>query len=47
MQVGFEMIDAFAGSLGISMNIPLCKALFGEGGFVPKHVLVVHFFASF
>uniref|UniRef100_U5GRU3 Peptidyl-tRNA hydrolase family protein n=1 Tax=Populus trichocarpa TaxID=3694 RepID=U5GRU3_POPTR len=29
--VGFEMIDAFAGSLGISMNIPLCKALFGEG----------------
>ncbi|KAL3609036.1 hypothetical protein D5086_000056 [Populus alba] len=29
--VGFEMIDAFAESLGISMNIPLCKALFGEG----------------
>ncbi|XP_011048198.1 PREDICTED: peptidyl-tRNA hydrolase, mitochondrial isoform X2 [Populus euphratica] len=31
MHVGFEMIDAFAESLGISMNIPLCKALFGEG----------------
>lgn len=29
--VGFEMIDAFAESLGISVNIPLCKALFGEG----------------
>lgn len=29
--MGFEMIDAFAESLGISMNIPLCKALFGEG----------------
>lgn len=29
--VGFEMIDAFAESLGISMSIPLCKALFGEG----------------
>ncbi|KAJ6340840.1 hypothetical protein OIU77_022202 [Salix suchowensis] len=29
--VGFEMIDAFSESVGISMNIPLCKALFGEG----------------
>lgn len=29
--VGFEMIDAFAESLGISVNTPLCKALFGEG----------------
>lgn len=41
------MIDAFSESVGISMNIPLCKALFGEGGFVPKHVLIVHFLASF
>ncbi|KAJ6713492.1 PEPTIDYL-TRNA HYDROLASE [Salix purpurea] len=29
--VGFEMIDAFSESVGISMNVPLCKALFGEG----------------
>ncbi|KAH9740601.1 peptidyl-tRNA hydrolase [Citrus sinensis] len=30
-QVGFEMIDAFAESQGISMNTVHCKATFGQG----------------
>lgn len=30
-QVGFEMIDAFAKSQGISMDTVHCKALFGKG----------------
>lgn len=31
MQVGFEMIDVFAESLGIQMDTIHCKALFGKG----------------
>lgn len=33
MQVGFEMVDAFAESQGISMNSVHCKAIFGQGLF--------------
>ncbi|XLU64594.1 hypothetical protein S245_023803, partial [Arachis hypogaea] len=31
VQVGFEMIDAFAASVGIPMDTVHCKALFGKG----------------
>lgn len=33
VQVGFEMIDVFAESVGITMNRVHCKAVFGEGMF--------------
>lgn len=47
LQVGFEMVDAFAESQGISMDKVHCKALFGQGLFLGSFELTSHFFTFY